>query len=84
VNEVTPTQVGATIQVDFADAHNLAVGILRSMQEYDVTVAQGAASAALVLGHLMSTGDLSDDDAVKFVHWVIEQSGMYFSEGSVN
>lgn len=79
-----PTPEGAVLTIDFSDVHNMAVSIIKSMQDYDVTVAQGAATAALVLGHLMSPSDLDDDEAIKFIHWIIEQSGMYWSEGSVN
>lgn len=81
---VTPTQDGAVLSVDFDDANNLAIGIIRSMSEYDVTVAQGTAACALVLGHLLSPGDLNDDEAIKFVEFLLNNAGMYFSEGELN
>jgi hypothetical protein len=77
-------QGAAKITVDFGEAHNLSIGVLKDFQAKSVNGGTGAVALVLSAGRILSPEVLSDDDEISFVQAAMDWLGMYFAEGGKN
>ena len=75
----------AKVTVDFGEAHNLSIDILKRFQGQSIDGGTGAVALVLSAGRILSPEVLSDDEEIDFVQAAMDWLGLYFSgQGGMN
>lgn len=73
-----------SITVDYGEAHNLSIDVLKEFQGRDIDGGTGAVALVLSAGRILSPEVLSDDEEINFVQAAMEWMGLYFADGGKN
>lgn len=74
----------AKVTVDFGEAHNLSIDMLKKLQANQVDGGTGAVALVLSAGRVLSPELMEDDEEIQFIQAAMDWLGTYFAGGGMN
>jgi hypothetical protein len=74
----------AKVTVDFGQAHNLSIGMLKELQAAGIDGGTAAVAVVLTAGRILSPEILEEDQEVTYIQAAMDWLGTYFASGGMN